>query len=757
MPLSVGTRLGAYEVTSPLGAGGMGEVYKARDTRLDRTVAIKVLPSHLADHAELRQRFEQEARAVSSLNHPNICTLHDIGTDDGTDFIVMEYVEGETLADRLERGAIRWVQAVAYARELADALDKAHRAGVVHRDVKPGNIIVTPSGTKLLDFGLAKLHGTTESEPDLSAVTEAKPLTEKGAILGTFQYMSPEQLEGKEVDTRADIFALGAVIYEMVTGEKAFKGETQASLIAAIMSGTPRAVSETAKLSPKALDCIVSVCLEKDPNRRWQSAADLERNLEFVTPDADSASAPPQKPSWTRLALVFAAGLAAAAIGTSWVRKADPPTPQHFQIAIGPNEGNSPGPSAFVAISPDGSALVYTAVRDGVSRLYRRRFDEAEAHIIPGSEDAVMPSFSPDGEWVHFNARAMGRTIERVSLQGGSSQTLASSGLPGGATGLADGSIVFATGATLERVRGSGGDPDTLLRARAGTGLLYHPRSLPDGASVLFTDFTPESTNTDVLAIETGTRRSAITDAASATYVPTGHIAFVRDGAIWAVPFDAVRREVRGQPRRILTGVEDRGWASFSVSDTGTLAYVPGEPGGWSDESLSWVDDDGRRTHAASPRHDYQQPRFSPSGQKVAVWTAEISTRSNVFVLDLDTDRFEQVTFGTGQDRSPVWMPDGQSIVFASDRGSETMNLYRQVVDGSGDAELLLESEEILEPTDVSPGRPRPHLSSGTRSPFLVARGWRRHCVSRRRGDGTNGCVLTGRPVRDLRLERDGR
>ena len=399
MALESGTRLGPYEVGAPIGAGGMGEVYKARDTRLDRTVAIKVLPSHLSGDPDLRQRFEREARAVSSLNHPNICTLHDIGREGNVDFLVMEHLEGETLAERLKKGPVPFEEALRYAVQIADALDKAHREGVVHRDLKPANVMLTKSGAKLLDFGLAKLAGSTASKPDISTLsalpTEQRSLTAAGAILGTFQYMAPEQLEGKEIDARTDIFALGAVLYEMMTGSKAFEGSSQASLISAIMSSEPPSMSSLQPFSPPALERVVKTCLAKDPDKRWQHAGDVARELEWIAQVGPQGAAVERvgfKAHIPWAAAAFVAGIiAAVVVGSVFFSGASPAPPQVTRFSIPFPDGR--WAQGGVALSPDGSHAAYVAITDtgststsaGWIRWNRYRSRERMEPPIPSS------------------------------------------------------------------------------------------------------------------------------------------------------------------------------------------------------------------------------------------------------------------------------------------------------------------------------------------------------------------------------------
>ena len=408
MPLASGTSLGPYQIDAPLGAGGMGEVYKATDTRLDRTVAIKVLPEHVAADPDLKQRFEREARTVAALNHPHICTLHDIGSQDGIDFLVMEYLDGETVAQRLEKGALPLDQALQIAIEIADALDKAHRQGIVHRDLKPGNIMLTKTGAKLLDFGLAKLRkpGTVGAEGFSAATTASEPLTARGTLLGTLPYMAPEQVEGKEADHRTDVFAFGAVAYEMVSGQRAFQAESQASLIGAILKDDPPLLSTLQPMTPRSLDRVIRQCLVKDPDERWQSTGDLKRELQWVTAsvaepsDAGALSVGRRSGPWRVMVPWAVAGFAAlTATVAMWPRgPASPDQPAaHFAIPV---TGQLPmGQGRLIALSPDGREVVYVAVTEDGDQLYRRPLNQLESVPIPGTERARAPFFSQDGEW----------------------------------------------------------------------------------------------------------------------------------------------------------------------------------------------------------------------------------------------------------------------------------------------------------------------------------------------------------------------
>ena len=477
MPLSAGTKLGPYQVLSAIGAGGMGEVYKARDTRLDRTVAIKVLPSHLADRSELRERFEREAKTIASLNHPHICALYDIGQQDGIDYLVMEYLEGETLAQRLQKGPLPIEQVLQFAIEIADALDKAHRKSITHRDLKPGNVMVTKAGTKLLDFGLAKLKQEASPEnvslSDLS--TAADPLTAQGTILGTLQYMAPEQVEGKEVDARTDIFAFGAVAYEMATGKRAFEGKTQASLIAKIMEIDPPPISTLQPMTPPALDRVVKKCLAKDPDDRWQAAKDLCDELKWIAGGSSQAVPLPIAPSrairiFGRRELILTSG-ASLLVGTVaglavWNLK---PSPSAFPvirtvITLPPGQqlaGLENG--SALALSPDGTHLAYVASQGGTQQIYLRAMESIESKPMSGTEGAVSPFFSPDGQWVGFFA---GAKLKKISVSGGSAINLGDAAFPRGSSWGSQGTIIFAPSgdSVILRVPDVGGSSQPVTR-----------------------------------------------------------------------------------------------------------------------------------------------------------------------------------------------------------------------------------------------------------------------------------------------------
>jgi eukaryotic-like serine/threonine-protein kinase len=717
MAILSGKRLGPYEVLSAIGAGGMGEVYRARDTRLDRIVAIKVLPPHLADRPELRERFEREARTVASLNHPHICVLYDIGQQDGTDFLVMEYLEGETLAQRLNKGPLSLEQVLQYAIEIADALDKAHRKGVTHRDLKPGNIMLTKSGSKLLDFGLAKLRQNGAPAAPLSQLPTAQnAITAEGTILGTLQYMAPEQLEGKEADARTDIFAFGVVVYEMATGKKAFEGKTSASVMAKILETDPPPMSSLQPMTPPALDHSVKKCLAKDPEDRWQTARDVWHEMKWIAESGSQIASQRSAPvkgirALGQRALILSLGalllgLAIASLAV-WNLKPAPLRPvSRTVITLPPGQQLAGLDSGLaVALSPDGTHLAYVARQGGTQQLYLRAMDSLEARPIPGTEGAVNPFFSPDGQWLGFFA---GGKLKKVSVSGGAALNLGDAAASRGASWGSQGMIAFAPTnvSALQQVSDAGGAPQPLTRLEKGDASQRWPEFLPGGKAVLFAAGASGIAFSDarvaVQSLGTGERRNLIQAGTHPRYAPSGHLVYAQGGSLMAVPFDAQRLEMTGTAVPVVEGVLQSpvtGAAQYSFSSAGSLAYVPG--GIQSAQlRLVWVSRNGAEQPLAAPAHAYLNPRLSPDSRRVAVGITEQD--SQVWLYDLSRETLTRFTFEGSVNYFPTWTPDGKRIAFQSNKEGPS-NVFWQPADGSGGLERLTTSEYIQAPNSWSP------------------------------------------------------
>ncbi len=720
MAIVPGRRLGPYEILSSIGAGGMGEVYRARDTRLDRIVAIKVLPTHLADRSELRERFEREARTIASLNHPHICTLFDIGQQDGIDYLVMEYLEGETLAQRLQKGPLPLEQVLQFAIEIADALDKAHRKGVTHRDLKPGNIMLTKTGTKLLDFGLAKLkQEAAPANAQLSELpTASDPLTGKGTIVGTLQYMAPEQLEGKEVDARTDIFAFGAVVYEMATCKRAFDGKSQASLIAAILEREPPPMSSLQPMTPTALDRVVKKCLRKDRDDRWQSARDVTDELKWIAEGSSqgmvaSPAAAKSIRTLGRQALILSAGtlLLGAVIASlaTWNLKPAPSSPPQpvtrTVINLPPGRvlaGFESGPA--VAISPDGTHLAYAATQGGIQRLYLRAMDSLlEAQPIPDTEAASSPFFSPDSQWLGFLASGY---MKKISVTGGAAVTLSDAAYTGGASWGSHGMIAFPPGnlSPLQQVPDAGGAPQPLTRFGIQDGGSHRwPEFVPGGRAVLFaagaTAANWSNAQIAVQPVGAGQRRNLIQRGTQPRYAPSGHLVYAQGGSLMAATFNPERLQITGASVPVVEGIVQSissGAAQYSISATGSLVYVPGGVQG-AELQLVWVDRKGAEQPFAAPTHTYESPRFSPDGQRVAV-----VIDGQIWLYDLARETLTRFTFEGNTNSRPVWTPDGKRIAFFSTKDGP-LNLFWQLADGSGGLEKLVTGDLINVPDSISP------------------------------------------------------
>jgi Tol biopolymer transport system component len=719
MTLSAGTRLGPYEILSPLGAGGMGEVYRAKDTRLGRDVAIKVLPEHMSSSAELRQRLEREAKTISQLSHPHICTLHDVGHQDGTDYLVMEYLEGETLADRLGKGSVPIDQALRIGVEIADALDAAHRSGIVHRDLKPGNVMLTKSGVKLLDFGLAKL-----AVPDKSAVSQAtslptalqesQPLTTRGTILGTFQYMAPEQLEGGEADARSDIFAFGCVLYEMLTGQKAFTGKSQASLIGSIMNSDPPPISSIQPMIPASLDRIVKGCLAKEPEHRWSTAHDVMLQLQWIAEGGSLAGVPApvvaRRKNRERLAWAVAAVgiLAALAFAAGYVRRAPRPSPGIRATLQFPEK-------LFLgelAISPDGTRLAFTASKaGGQPDLWTRNLDGSSAQPVVGAENASFPFWSPDGRFIGFFAD---RKLKRVDSSGGTILTICDADRGVGGTWNRDGTIVFGPVPTsaLFRVAASGGQPVPVTKLDASRHETAHryPQFLPDGRHFLYMAANLAGPPDDPAnAIRVGSLdgrldKVVVKTLSNAGYA-SGRLLYAREGTLFAHRFDLSRLETQGDPTPAAQKVGQSNWQSFTIfsaSDDGVLVTSPtfAPP-----SRLLWLDRSGKEVGSIGEAAPFGSPRLSPDGRKLAVDVFDpVHDASDIWIYDLASGAGTKFVSGTqAHENNPAWSPDGSRIVFASDRKAKGVrpNLWIKPLEG-GKEELFGEAGESRTPEDWS-------------------------------------------------------
>jgi serine/threonine protein kinase len=713
-----GKTVGPYQILSAIGAGGMGEVYKARDTRLDRTVAIKVLSAHLADRADSRERFDREARTIAGLNHPHICTLFDIGHQDGMDYLVMEYLEGETLADRLKKGPLPMELALQYAIEISDALDKAHRNGITHRDLKPGNIMLTKSGTKLLDFGLAKLRqDSNPATPFSELATIQGGETAEGTILGTLQYMAPEQVEARPVDARTDIFAFGAVVYEMATGKKAFEGRSQASLIAKILETDPPPISSLQPVSPPSLDRLVKKCLAKEPEKRWQAASDVCDELKWIAeqgqgPQAATAASGGMAKRGVREHLgwlvAVAVLVAALAAGVFYFRRT-PAEVRTIRFAIPPPENQSypviSNTPSFLSVSPDGTKLAFVAVdSNSHSLLWLRDLASQTAEPLPGTDDAGAPFWSPDSRFIAFSDNS---SLKKVAVSGGPAETIAASPAYGGGTWNRDGVILFAAqtfGGAIFRVPSEGGTPTPVTSPDTAHqfGNAW-PTFLPDGRHFLYLARSP---NLDSGAINVGSLDSKETKVllkvnSSGLYSPPGYLLFGRAGTLFAQPFDADRQELKGDAVPVAQGLQFNqlnGRGALDISENGVLAFrrVPSN----AQIRLVWVDRKGSEQPLDAPQHAYRNPRISPDGQRVAVTIDELGSQE--WLLDIGRGTLTRLTFEGNYNGGTAWAPDGKRITFGSDRAGPR-NLFWQLADGSGGTERLTTSERTEVATSWSP------------------------------------------------------
>jgi serine/threonine-protein kinase len=725
MPLAAGSRLGPYEILSSIGAGGMGEVYRARDPRLGREVAIKVLPSErLADESR-RRRFVHEARAASSLNHPHIVTIHEIGADDGIDYIVMEYVSGQTLSGAIATG-LRLREALDVAIAVADALARAHAAGIVHRDLKPANVVIgTDGGVKVLDFGLAKLLDEQGAGPEhVTLSRQGGALTGAGVILGTPGYMSPEQASGGAVDARSDVFAFGAVLYEMLTGQRAFARATAVDTLAAVLGEEPKPPSQVVTGLPAHLERLVLRCLRKDPGRRFQHIADVRVELQEIRDELGStpgdlsparrsgARAGPPTRRAVRLPRAIGA-VAALAVGASvWAtrRPAAPAVQPTMRLRVDLGPEAAVASMATAALSPDGTRLVYQATDAGGKRMLAiRPLGQTRGDVLPGTEGGAMPFFSPDGRWVGFFS---GNELKKISVQGGAAVTLCDAFNARGGSWSEDGTIVAAlvNRGPLSRVPADGGRPTPLTRLEAGEPTHRWPQVLPGGEAVLFTARPTtlnsfENATIDVISVKTGTRKTLWRGGYHGRYLATrgdrGHLVFVHRGVLYGVGFDPARQEVEGTPTPLVEDLgsdPSSGGGQFDVSTTGTLVYVSGRgTQAWSVVSL---DRSGLMGPLVAKPGLYFSPRFSPDGRHLAL-AADAGSGSDIVIHDLQADTARRLTFSPERmNVEPVWSPDGRHLAW---RSLTPPALWWARADGSGEAHLLMEGQFEAQPCSFSP------------------------------------------------------
>ncbi|MFZ3329520.1 MAG: protein kinase [Candidatus Acidiferrales bacterium] len=713
MPIASGTRFGPYEVISAAGAGGMGEVYRAKDTRLDRTVAVKVLPSELAQDPEKRQRFEREARSIATLSHPHICALYDIGHQDGVEYLVLEYLEGETLEKKLEKCSLRMQDVLRYAIDLADALDKAHRQGIIHRDIKPSNIMLTKSGVKLMDFGLAKFNPETAPIADeLTEMTAEKRLTAAGTIMGTFQYMAPEQLEGREADARTDIFAFGEVLYEMATGGPAFSGKTRASLIAAILSVDPKPIRELAPSSPPSLDRIVKRCLAKEPDDRWQSACDLGAELKWIAESGGHTGTPSLTParrtretlSW----LISCALLVALIVTVIWWRSSKP-SEQTMQF-------NAPLSFAAddIAIAPNGHTVAVVGYLESARKnaIWIYELGSPGARSLADTAGASYPFWSADSRFLAFFADGK---LKKLELSGGSVQAVCDAPSGRGGTWNKDGVIVFtpdaSVGGGLYRVLASGGNPTQISNPDGKRGEHSHrwPVFLPDGKHYLYlaSNFSGQR-GVDAIfvgSLDSSEKRFVVEATANAAYAAPGYLLFYREKTLLAQRFDQKRFVLTGEPTAILTDIQylpQVARAMFTVSDNGLMITQSGS--GVALSQPVWFDRKGNEVGRVGKPDVYLNVALAPNGKSVAVDkidTANQNLKVDVWTYELQLESAKQLTFGFGFHGVPIWSPDATRLVFGSNPQFH-FDLYMKNSDGTQEEKRIVQDDLDKFPTDWS-------------------------------------------------------
>lgn len=707
MGLPNGTQLGPYEIVGPLGAGGMGEVYRARDTRLDRNVAVKILPPHLAEKPDAAERFEREARTISSLNHPHICQLHDVGQQNGVRYLVMELLEGETLAERLRRGPMPLEQVLRYGAEIAEGLHAAHRRGVVHRDLKPGNVMLTKSGAKLMDFGLAKGMLPQAPVSGLTATltsSHASPLTQQGVIVGTFQYMAPEQVEGKEADARSDMFSLGAVLYEMVSGKRAFEGKTLVSVAASILEKEPEPIRAVQPLTPSSLERVIKKCLAKDPDARWQSAGDLASELKWIAEGVGSGRHSGAEIARRRgmrisewLAWSFCGLAIIAVIVLSLVLGFSGSEKPIVRTQIAPLEklqfnfvGDNGGPPV---ISPHGKNIVFAARADGKNQLFLRSMDKLGPQPIAGTEGGTFPFWSPDSRSIAFFADGK---LKRVDLAGGAPLTICDAPVGRGGSWSTNGTILFSptfTAAMLQvPVTGGTPRPATTLSDKYTTH--RWPWFLPDGHHFLYLAANHAATtglSTAVFwASLDGKENKLLFSSPSNAIYASGHLLYVRDNTLMAQQFDPSSGQLQGEAVPLNGDVQVDGtvWrGTFSASDTGTLVYQPGLVG--ARHRLTWFDRSGKEIGSVSGPEAFSLMELSPDDKRAAVTIGD--PIGVIWIYDLAHNTRTRFTFGNDSNVNAIWSRDGKKLAYLEGdlNNAFSRKLIVKASDGSGEAKEL--------------------------------------------------------------------
>jgi len=696
-------RLGPFEILAPLGAGGMGEVYRARDTRLDRYVAIKTLRSEFVGDHDRRLRFEREARAVATLAHPHICTLHDIGRHEDTDYLVMELLEGETLASRLARGPMPVDEVLRTGSQIADGLAAAHRRGIVHRDLKPANIMLTRAGAKLLDFGLAKSPASAVVL-DGATATAAAPLTGAGQILGTLQYMAPEQLDGGAADTRTDVFALGLILYEMTTGRRAFAAESPASLVGAILHTTPPPVTTVVTTAPPALERVIAGCLAKDPVDRWSTAHDVLLQLRAIDARAPAAAASGPARGWAPWAIAAAAALAAIALwATRQAQPAGDATPQLSVYSLGAPAGTRIDYSDAPKISPDGRFVAFTAHNtDGRLTLYVKGREEDEARQLADTGDANMPFWSPDSRRIGYFAYGQ---LKVVAVEGGTPQTVARAPVPRGGTWLRDGRILFVPMPSGQiHVVPAGGGEVTMLPNQAPTAMRWFPQMLPDGRHYLFLGVNRKTSVRSLWVgdLESEALREIAPSLASAVYAEPGYLLMRRERALVAQRFDLSTLSLTGAPVTVRdrVGFNAMTYQSlFSASETGTLVSLPATP----TSQLTWFDAQGRRVGPAAPPGQYLNLCLTADGTHVVYDVADAETTNiDLWVLPTKPGGMPaRLTFDPNVDFFPVCGPGSGEVVFSSLRQG-IPSLFKLALSAPGSETSIAKSKGPIIPTEWS-------------------------------------------------------